>query len=570
MSAYNEVNGTPSPADEYLNDTLLRQTFGFGGYMTSDCDAVFEITNGHHWQPPGWSRPVNNTERNALAMASGEDLDCNEGFHDGFSYANSLPEAAGQAIPTSSDTFNANDIDTSLMRLFTARMETGEFDPARDVPWVTQARAQVPQGSWTNSNSNNAVTETPARLALARQAADESLVLLKNSTGNVNGTTGQLLPLSVPSSGAYKIAVVGTLAHPNPANLYLGDYASNQGTAGQANDVDSYTGIKNAVQAIDPDATVDFIRGFAGTSSTTPTCCSAVDSGAITAIQKGGYNAVIVVVGTDGSNASPSCVGCGTESSDRTAITLPGAQSDLINQVAQANPNTVVYMQTLGPMDVSSFEPNVSAIVWSSYNAQEQGNALADVLLGSYDPSGRLSATWFKSLAQIPEPITDYSIRPNGANPGRTYMYYDGSLGDVEYPFGYGLSYTNFSFSNLQIDKTDLDANDMVHVSADVTNTGDAAGKEVAQLYVSEPDAPASLQRPIKRLEGFRTVSLAPHETLPVTFTIKVPQLAFFDQNAGKWSVDDGTYVIRVGSSSADSDLPLQGDVNVSGSLTPT
>ena len=569
MSAYNEINGTPSPADEYLNDTLLRQTFGFNGYMSSDCDAVFEITNGHHWQPPGWSRPVNNTERNALAMASGEDLDCNEGFHDGFSYANSLPTAAGQGIPTASDTFNSNDIDTSLTRLFTARMETGEFDPSQDVPWVNQARSQVPQGTWTNSDANNAVTETPDRLALARQAADKSLVLLKNSTSNANGTTGKLLPLQVPSSGAYKIAVVGTLAHPAPASLYLGDYASIQGTAGQANDVDAYTGIKDAVQAINPGATVDFIRGYTGTSNTTPNCCSTIDPSAITAIQNGGYNAVVVVAGTDGSLASPSCVGCGTESSDRTDITLPGAQSSLINEVAQANPNTIVYMQTLGPMNVTSFEPNVSAIVWSSYNAQRQGQALADVLLGDYDPSGRLSATWFTSLAQIPEPITDYSIRPNGINPGRTYMYYNGSLGNVQYPFGYGLSYTTFKFSRLNIDRTHLGANDTFDVTADVTNTGDVPGSEVAQLYVGEPDAPASLQRPIKRLEGFRTVSLGPGQTKRVTFTVDVPQLAFFDQNASRWTVDDGRYSIQVGSSSADNDIALQDDVTVHGSLTP-
>jgi beta-glucosidase len=159
-------------------------------------------------------------------------LDCQEGFHDGFSYANSLPTAASQGIPTASDTFNANDIDTSLTRLFTARVETGDFDPAQAVPWVTKARASLPQGTWTNSNANNAVTETPDRLALARTAADEALVLLKNSAGKANGTTGKLLPLKVPTSGAYKIAVVGTLAHLAPASLYLGDYASIQGYGG--------------------------------------------------------------------------------------------------------------------------------------------------------------------------------------------------------------------------------------------------------------------------------------------------------------------------------------------------
>ena len=358
----------------------------------------------------------------------------------------------------------------------------------------------------------------------------------------------------MPASGAYKVAVVGTLAHPAPASLYLGDYASIQGTAGQANDVDRVHRDQGRRAGDQPRRDRRLHPRLHGTSNTTPNCCSTIDPSAITAIQNGGYNAVIVVAGTDGSVASPSCVGCGTESSDRSDITLPGAQSSLINQVAQVNPNTIVYMQTLGPMNVTSFEPNVSAIVWSSYNAQRQGQALADVLLGNYDPSGRLSATWFTSLAQIPEPITDYSIRPNGTNPGRTYMYYNGSLGNVQYPFGYGLSYTTFKFSNLQIDRTHLDANDTINVTANVTNTGDVAGREVAQLYVGEPDAPASLQRPIKRLEGFQTVSLDPGQTRRVTFTIDVPQLAFFDQNASKWTVDDGRYSIQVGSSSADAE----------------
>lgn len=148
-------------------------------------------------------------------------------------------------------------------------------------------------------------------------------------------------------------------------------------------------------------------------------------------------------------------------------------------------------------------------------------------------------------------------------------MYYDGTDGAVQYPFGYGLSSTTFSFSNLHIDGAQLNATDTFHVSADVTNSGDLAGREVAQVYLGRPDAPPSLQRPIKRLEGFRLVSLNPGETKRVTFTISVPELAFFDQNASRWSVDDGRSSIQVGSSSADSDIQLRGDVNVSGSLTP-
>src|SRR5206468_8806287 len=130
----------------------------------------------------------------------------------------------GQAIPTQADTFNEGDVDTSVQRLFTARMKLGEFDDVAAEPWVQAARERVPQGTWTNSNNNNAVTETPGRLALAREAGDKTQVLLKNDGG--------LLPLHAPASGPFKVAVMGYFA--NPASMYLGGYSSTQGTAGIA------------------------------------------------------------------------------------------------------------------------------------------------------------------------------------------------------------------------------------------------------------------------------------------------------------------------------------------------
>jgi beta-glucosidase len=554
MSAYNSVNGVPSAANVYLMDTLARETFGFQGYTTSDCDAIFKIVDGHHWQPPGYTRPVNNTERHAFAMSAGEDLNCNAGYRDAYNYLNSLPAAAGEGIPTQTDTFNAGDIDTSLLRLFTARMELGEFDNVAAEPWVAAARSRVPQGTWTNSDANNAVTETDARLAAAREMGDKSIVLLKNSpTTRKDGTTGSLLPLKVPSSGPFKVAVIGYFA--NPDSMYLGGYASNQGAPGVAKEVNGYQGIKSAIQAINPDAQVDFYKGFTDTG-TTAASLQNVDQAAVDAAAN--YDDVIVYVGTDPSTAA--------EAGDRGTLDLPGAQASLINQVAAKNPNTVVYMETMGEVNVTGFEPNVHAMLWSSYNGQRKGESLADVLLGAYNPSARLPFTWYQSDAQLP-PITDYSIRPTGTDPGRTYMYFNGP---VSYPFGYGLSYAGFRYSGLRIDNTDLNANDTLHVSANVTNTGAVPGDEVAELYVNTPDAPAALQRPIKRLEGFAHVSLNPGETERVTFTVKVPNLAFFNQSLGRWAVDNGRYGVQIATSSADDDIQLQGFIHVGGSLTPT
>ena len=253
MTSYNRVNGVPASASVYLMDNLLRQTFGFTGYVTSDCDSVYEISAGHHWIPPGWSTQVDQTSRTAFALSAGEDLDCNAGYNDGQNYSNRVVPAVAANITTETGKFTENDVDTSLVRLFTARMQLGEFDVAlgQDVPWVTQARARVPQGTWANSNSNNAVTETTARLAMAREVGAKSLVLLKNNeTTRKDGSTGKLLPIPVPASGTFKVLVIGALG--NNTNFYLGGYSSTQGTNGQAKEVKPYDGIRNAIQAINP------------------------------------------------------------------------------------------------------------------------------------------------------------------------------------------------------------------------------------------------------------------------------------------------------------------------------
>jgi beta-glucosidase len=549
MSAYNEVNGTPSAANVHLIDTLARQTFGFNGYFTSDCDAIYEIVAGHHWQPPGWSRPVNNTERHALANAAGEDLNCNAGYHDNFDYGNSVPTAVGQGIQTPTDTYNVNDVDTSLERLFTARMKLGEFNDVANEPWVKAARAQLAAGTWTSSDANDAVTETPARLQLDREVGDRSLVLLKNDTETRrDGSAGKVLPMQVPTSGPFKVAVIGYLA--SPESLYLGGYSSNQGVPGVANEVTPYAGIRQAIQAIDPDAQVDFYNGFTN-PGTTAASLTNIDQSAVNAAAN--YNDVIVYAGTDDTT--------GTEGVDRTNLELPGAQAELIKEVAAKNPNTVAVMETLGEVDVSSFAGSVPAMVWSGYNGMRKGDALADVLLGDYNPSAHLPFTWYENESELP-PTDDYNIRPTATTPGRTYMYFNGP---VSYPFGYGLSYTTFKDSNLRVDRDHLSANDTFHVSVDVTNTGTTPGENLVQLYVSTPDAPAALQRPIKRLEGFRQVELEPGQTKTVSLTVKVPNLAFFSDALNRYEVDDGRYGIQIGSST--DDVLAQKFVTVAGSL---
>ena len=542
MSSYNRVNGVPAPASVQLIDTLARQTFGFGGYFTSDCDAVYEIQAGHHWQPPGAPAPLDQYGRTAYANAAGEDLNCNQGYHDAYSYANTIPTAIANHIATQTDVYNEGDVAVSLVRLFTARIRTGEFDAEDTVPWVREARRRLAPGTWTTSAANNAVPETPGRLALDQRVADQRLELLKNEA--VAGR--RLLPLRVPASGGYRVAVIGAYAAP-PA-LYLGGYSSNQGPAGVAKEVNAYQGVKAAVRKIDPDATVDYYPGVTGAKLET------VDQASVAAAKN--YDVVIVVAGTDQNTAD--------EGADRGTLALPGAQASMISQVAAQNPHTVTYLETMGQVDIGGFQSQVPALLWSSYNGQRQGAALADVLLGTANPSGHLPFTWYRGLDQLPA-IGDYTIRPTATSAGRTYMYF---TGDVTYPFGYGMGYSDFAYTNLRVDRAVADANDTLRVTADVTNRGSRAGDAVPQLYVATPFAPASAQRPIKRLASFQKVTVAPHRTRRVSFTVPVSRFAFYDEAAGRYKVDPGRYELQLAASS--SDVAARTSVKVGGTLRPT
>ncbi|HEY3088424.1 MAG TPA: glycoside hydrolase family 3 C-terminal domain-containing protein [Jatrophihabitantaceae bacterium] len=561
MSSYNEINGVPSAANTYLNDTLMRETFGFQGYFTGDCDAVNQINTRHHWQPDGLGHIASPVEQFAFALGSGEDAECNAGYNGIGNYrgptapsttAGGAENAVGMNITTPTGLMTQNDVDVSATRLFTNRMKLGEFNPDSTVPWLTQAVARDKSYGVFPWNNATAPTETAARLDLAQRSADASLVLLKNATTTrKDGSTGKLLPMSVPSTGPFKVLVLGSYA--NNSNFYMGGYSSIQSAAGQANEVTPYAGIKSAIQAIDPSAQVDYMKGFTGTGTNAANCCTTIDPAAVAAAAN--YDYVVVYAGMD-STASNGTTG--TEDRDRTSLALPGLQGQLISQVSAANPNTVGVMETIGPQDVSSFESTTPAILWSSFNGMRKGDALADVLLGKYNPSGRTPETWYQNVGQIPS-IYDYSLA------GRTYMYYGGP---VSYPFGYGLSYTNFGFSNLQISNRDPSADDTINVSVDVKNTGSQDGNEIVQMYVNTPLADPSLDRPIKRLEGFQTVSLEAGQTKTVTLPIKIADLAFYNEADKRFEVDPGEYGIQINTSSSDSDIQAQDTINVSGALT--
>jgi beta-glucosidase len=265
----------------------------------------------------------------------------------------------------------------------------------------------------------------------------------------------------------------------------------------------------------------------------------------------------LIFAGTDQST--------GREESDRFALTLPGNQNELIRSVAAVNPNTVVVIQGMGMVEVEQFKnnPNIAGIIFTGYNGQAQGKAMAKILFGEVNPGGKTSLTWYKSLNDLPD-FNDYSLRGGNGKNGRTYMYFNK---DVSYEFGFGLSYTTFGYSNFTISKSKITPNDKVTVSADVTNTGSVDGDEVVQIYVKTPDNPASLERPVKRLKGFKRVTIPKGQTKTISIDIDCSDLWFWDSKNGRITFDQGKYLFEIGASSKD--IKGRVEANMSGYFKP-
>jgi beta-glucosidase len=238
----------------------------------------------------------------------------------------------------------------------------------------------------------------------------------------------------------------------------------------------------------------------------------------------------------------------GMENSDRASITLP--EEELIKQVYAANPRTIVVLLADFPYAINWPNEHVPAILTMSQNAQEIGTALADVIFGDYNPAGRTVVTWPKSLDQLP-PMMDYNIRH-----GRTYMYF---RDEPLYPFGYGLSYTTFAYSNLTLSSTQLKKDGTVTASVDVTNTGSRDGDEVVQLYVQHLNS--LVERPQRELKGFRRVHIAAGQKTTVEFQLPAQLLEYWNTANHAWELEPDTVRISVGPSSAN--LPLHQDVSV-------
>jgi beta-glucosidase len=388
------------------------------------------------------------------------------------------------------------EIDNALKGNFRVMIRLGLLDPP----------AMVPYSSIGSETEDPWLTER--HKAVARLATQESIVLLKNSQN--------LLPLD--RQKVKSIAVIGPRA-----NRVLLDW---------------YSGT--------PPYTVTPLEGITRTAGSNVKVSFAADNNGDDAARIARNSDVAIVCvgnhpngGNDTNWAKVSVPSEGREAVDRQSITLE--QEELIKQVYQANPRTIVVLISSFPYAINWTQANVPAIVHMALNSQEEGRALADALFGEYNPGGRLVQTWPRSLDQLP-PMLDYDIRH-----GRTYMYFKG---EPLYPFGYGLSYTSFAYSKLHVSAPSLNAHSSIRVSIDVRNTGGRAGDEVVQLYVKHLES--SVPRPIQELKGFKRVALLPGDMKTVTIELKADQLAYWNVSRHKFVVENGAVQLLIGSSSAD------------------
>jgi len=229
----------------------------------------------------------------------------------------------------------------------------------------------------------------------------------------------------------------------------------------------------------------------------------------------------------------------GKEAVDRQSIYLE--QEEMIKKAYRVNHHLVVALIASFPYAITWTQHNIPAIVHCTHASDELGNALADVLFGDYNPGGHLVTTWPKSIEQLP-PMMDYNIRH-----GRTYMYFKG---EPLYPFGFGLSYSTFSYTNLKTSSAQIEKDGSITVSVDVTNTGKQAGDEVIQLYVRHLHS--KVERPNKELKGFQRITIKSNETKTVQIPLKASALAFWDERAGDFRVESEPVSLMVGSSAND------------------
>ncbi len=489
MASYNAWNHVPMTVNPILKSLAMKE-WGVDGIISSDALAVQLMVGQHKYiktQP----------EATVAAIKDG-------GINQILAFFVSIPQQLKKAI--ADKLITEADLDTVLRGKFRTVIRLGLLDPPSMVSYAAIGRAGEPE-PWT----------TEKHKSVARDVARESVVLLKNANG--------FLPLD---KGAIKsVAVIGPRAAEVQIDLYGGQYPYA---------IAPLQGIKDKVG---PGVAVNYAADNQNDAAVKAAKASDVAVVVVGNHPTCGDTDLAKMFNADVSSKPCKDLGEGREGRDRESIDL--AQEELVKQVYAANPKTVVVLVSSFPYAINWSQANVPGILHMTHAAQEQGTAMADVLFGDYNPGGRLNQTWPKSLDQLP-PMMDYDIRH-----GHTYMYFKG---EPLYPFGYGLSYTTFGYSNLRLSSLALPAHGSVTVSAEVRNTGARTGDEVVQLYVQHQGS--KVDRPRKELRGFQRITLKPGETRTVRIPLKGDSLAWWNDKAGRFEVEAERVRLLLGGSSED------------------
>ncbi len=497
MASYNEIDGVPSHASQWLLRDVLRKEWGFTGFIVSDYYAIWEL--GNRPDTHGHFVAADKKESCALAVKAGVNIE----FPEPDCYLH-LVELVRKKV------LKESDLDGLVAPMLYWKFKLGLFEN----PYVDPAEADRVVGSAANRK-------------LALQGARETITLLKNED--------HLLPLD--PSRLKTIAVIG----PNADRELLGGYS---GKPAYFNTV--LEGIRakvnGKVQVPFAEGCKITIGGSWNQDLVTPAKVEE-DRKLIAEAVSVAAEADVVVVCLGGNEQTSREAWSRNHMGDRTTLDLVGRQEGLINALLMTGKPIVVILFNGSPLSINSFSQNVPAILECWYLGQECGQAVAEVLFGDYNPAGKLPITVPRSAGHLP---SFYNYKPSAR---RGYLFDDVS---PLYPFGYGLSYTTFTFKKLRLEKKKIGLKGKTRVLVDVTNTGKRAGSEVVQMYIR--DCVSSVTRPVKELKGFQKVFLHPGETRTVALEIGPESLAFYDLDM-KYTVEPGEFEIMVGNSSRDEDL---------------
>ena len=497
MTAYMDLNGIPATGNHWLFSEVLRDTFGFGGFVVSDANAVRNLVTH------GFAADL--TDAGARAISVGMDMEM--AMMDP-AYAH-LPEAV-ESGATSQEA-----VDGCVRRVLQAKIKMGLLDE----PYVDEDRAREVLGD-------------PAHRDIARTAAERSAVLLRNE--------GDVLPLDAGSLGS--IAVIGPLADSKRDTLgpWCFDFDLDEtvtvlggvrGKVGGAVRVDYAPGIRPAQRTFP-----SMFDMFGGNAPVDPEGFDD-DAELQRAVDLAREADVAVVVAGEWQNM----IG---EAASRSSLELPGRQLELLQAVVETGTPVVLLVMNGRPLDLRWAAQNVPAILDIWYPGTSGGSAVANLLFGGVSPGGKLPFTWPRTVGQVPM-IYSHTISHEPDNQGRRYWDEEST---PLFPFGHGLSYASFSYSNLSLDHEAIGRDEALTVSVDVTNTGRREADEVVQLYIHQRYGSAS--RPVRELKGFQRISLAAGESRTLEFPLGRAELSYWNAAARDWVVDASTFDVWVGGDS--------------------